>query len=299
MSTSSLLFIILYIIFLILGKIKYYKAIEKFTDVIVILLIFSISFWAGEEVLGIQIVSLLSISLIFSILSIIVTYLLGFIVVTNKSLLMHKEKINGRKLNNRNEKIIITKYMIPFILGWIIGVFIRVNRLFLVGIINYELYALASILGYIMGKEFNIKLIIDGGKDALLSILITVIGDVIIGALLFLMHVAPINVSLVISLASGWYSYVGPLVALEVNPYLGTLAFLINFLREQLTYVFVPLLLRLRFEPKSAIAVGGATAMDTTLPLYVETLGKEYAITAMITGFLLTFAIPIILPLLL
>ncbi|TRM90489.1 hypothetical protein DMP16_10505, partial [Sulfolobus sp. B1] len=188
---------------------------------------------------------------------------------------------------------------IPFILGWIIGVFIRVNRLFLVGIINYELYALASILGYIMGKEFNIKLIIDGGKDALLSILITVIGDVIIGALLFLMHVAPINVSLVISLASGWYSYVGPLVALEVNPYLGTLAFLINFLREQLTYVFVPLLLRLRFEPKSAIAVGGATAMDTTLPLYVETLGKEYAITAMITGFLLTFAIPIILPLLL
>lgn len=284
---------------MILGKIKYYKAIEKFTDVIVILLIFSISFWAGEEVLGIQIVSLLSISLIFSILSIIVTYLLGFIVVTNKSLLMHKEKINGRKLNNRNEKIIITKYMIPFILGWIIGVFIRVNRLFLVGIINYELYALASILGYIMGKEFNIKLIIDGGKDALLSILITVIGDVIIGALLFLMHVAPINVSLVISLASGWYSYVGPLVALEVNPYLGTLAFLINFLREQLTYVFVPLLLRLRFEPKSAIAVGGATAMDTTLPLYVETLGKEYAITAMITGFLLTFAIPIILPLLL
>jgi len=282
-----------------LGKVKYYKVAEKFTDVIVILLIFSISFWAGEEVLGIQIVSLLFISIVFSILSIIITYLLGFIIDANKSLLIHKEKINGRKLNNRNEKTIIVKYMIPFILGWIMGIFVRVNRLLLVGIINYELYALASILGYIMGKEFKVKLIINGGKDALLSILITVVGDVIIGALLFLMHVAPINVSLVISLASGWYSYVGPLVALEASPYLGTLAFLINFLREQLTYVFVPLLLRLRFEPKSAIAVGGATAMDTTLPLYVETLGKEYAITAMITGFLLTFAIPIILPLLL
>jgi uncharacterized membrane protein YbjE (DUF340 family) len=74
--------------------------------------------------------------------------------------------------------------------------------------------------------------------------------------------------------------------------------FLSNFLREQLAFVFLPNFLKGKFSPIGAIAVGGATSMDVTLPLYVEIFnGGEYAISAMINGFILTLIIPIIEPL--
>jgi uncharacterized membrane protein YbjE (DUF340 family) len=280
---------------LIVGKIKYVKIVEKFVDAIVLLLIFSISYWAGEEILGKEIYTLILSSIILSILSIFITYFSGILLDFYYSIKDITENKIILKIENNNKSMI--KYMSPFVLGWLLGALIHFNTQSLVNLIDYELYILASILGYIMGKEFNLGLILNSSRNALLSILITIIGDIIVALIIFVTHIANLPIALAITLASGWYSYVGPLVAVTTNPYLGTLAFLINFLREQLTYVLIPVLLKLKFEPRSAIAVGGATAMDTTLPLYVETLGKEYALSAMVSGVILTLAIPIILPL--
>ncbi len=295
MNFESILFIVLYILFLIVGKIKYVKIVEKFVDAIVLLLIFSISYWAGEEILGKEIYTLILSSIILSILSIFITYFSGILLDFYYSIKDITENKIILKIENNNKSMI--KYMSPFVLGWLLGALIHFNTQSLVNLIDYELYILASILGYIMGKEFNLGLILNSSRNALLSILITIIGDIIVALIIFVTHIANLPIALAITLASGWYSYVGPLVAVTTNPYLGTLAFLINFLREQLTYVLIPVLLKLKFEPRSAIAVGGATAMDTTLPLYVETLGKEYALSAMVSGVILTLAIPIILPL--
>lgn len=295
MNFESILFIVLYILFLIVGKIKYVKIVEKFVDAIVLLLIFSISYWAGEEILGKEIYTLILSSIILSLLSIFITYFSGILLDFYYSIKDITENKIILKIENNNKSMI--KYMSPFVLGWVLGALIHFNTQFLVNLIDYELYILASILGYIMGKEFNLGLILNSSRNALLSILITIIGDIIVALIIFVTHIANLPIALAITLASGWYSYVGPLVAVTTNPYLGTLAFLINFLREQLTYVLIPVLLKLKFEPRSAIAVGGATAMDTTLPLYVETLGKEYALSAMVSGVILTLVIPIILPL--
>ncbi|MDT7861768.1 MAG: LysO family transporter [Saccharolobus sp.] len=280
---------------MIVGKIKYVKIVEKFVDAIVLLLIFSISYWAGEEILGKEIYTLILSSIILSILSIFITYFSGILLDFYYSIKDITENKIILKIENNNKSMI--KYMSPFVLGWLLGALIHFNTQSLVNLIDYELYILASILGYIMGKEFNLGLILNSSRNALLSILITIIGDIIVALIIFVTHIANLPIALAITLASGWYSYVGPLVAVTTNPYLGTLAFLINFLREQLTYVLIPVLLKLKFEPRSAIAVGGATAMDTTLPLYVETLGKEYALSAMVSGVILTLVIPIILPL--
>ncbi len=57
--------------------------------------------------------------------------------------------------------------------------------------------------------------------------------------------------------------------------------------------------MKVKYSPYSAIAVGGATSMDTTLPLYIGLLGDEYVITAVFSGVTLTAVIPIILPLML
>jgi len=295
LNFESILFIVLYILFLIIGNIKYVKIVEKLVDAIVLLLIFSISYWAGEEILGKEIYTLILSSIILSILSIFITYFSGILLDFYYSIKDITENKIILKIENNNKSMI--KYMSPFVLGWLLGALIHFNTQSLVNLIDYELYILASILGYIMGKEFNLGLILNSSRNALLSILITIIGDIIVALIIFVTHIANLPIALAITLASGWYSYVGPLVAVTTNPYLGTLAFLINFLREQLTYVLIPVLLKLKFEPRSAIAVGGATAMDTTLPLYVETLGKEYALSAMVSGVILTLVIPIILPL--
>ncbi|MEM3244903.1 MAG: LysO family transporter, partial [Metallosphaera sp.] len=61
--------------------------------------------------------------------------------------------------------------------------------------------------------------------------------------------------------------------------------------------LIVPLLVKVRPNPYSAIAIGGATSMDTTLGLYSSIFSGEYSLSAMISGALLTLVIPIILPL--
>ncbi|WP_338604027.1 lysine exporter LysO family protein [Sulfolobus tengchongensis] len=298
MNNEAIFFITLYLVFLAFGKVKYIKGVERITDVVVVMLILTISYWAGEEITINEVLTIIFTSLALSILSILITYFSGITIdFYNRKILIKK----GENMKIRYEgadKGGIVKYMAPFVIGWILGLFIHISTVnLLVNLVNYELYALASILGYIMGKDLNLKILLNSGKDSLLSILITILGDILLAVIIFALRITNFSVALVIALASGWYSYVGPLVAVSTNPYLGTLAFLINFLREQFTYILVPLLLRLKFEPRSAIAVGGATAMDTTLPLYVETLGKEYALSAMVTGVLLTLVIPIILPL--
>ncbi|QGA53348.1 DUF340 domain-containing protein [Sulfolobus sp. E5-1-F] len=297
MNSISIFFIILYLIFLVIGKIKYVKRVEKIVDIVVILLILSISYWAGEEIASNQIFGLLINSLILGTLSIIITYFSGVAIrhFSNTKPLM-KAKREKMIISNSNKQTII-KYMLPFVIGWILGLLFHISNTIIVSLVDYELYALASVLGYIMGKDVSRKVILRSSKDSLISLFITILGDIILALVMYMLHVTTFTISLAIALASGWYSYVGPLVAVNSDPYLGTLAFLVNFLREQLTYVLVPLLLKLKFEPRSAIAVGGATSMDTTLPLYVEVLGKDYALSAMISGVILTIVIPIILPL--
>jgi uncharacterized membrane protein YbjE (DUF340 family) len=40
------------------------------------------------------------------------------------------------------------------------------------------------------------------------------------------------------------------------------------------------------------IAAGGATTMDTTLPIITRTCGKEFVILSIIHGFLVDFSVP-------
>ena len=56
---------------------------------------------------------------------------------------------------------------------------------------------------------------------------------------------------------------------------LGTIALLANIIREMLTLLGAPLMARW-FGPLAPISVGGATTMDTTLPILSQTLGQRY-----------------------
>jgi len=97
-----------------------------------------------------------------------------------------------------------------------------------------------------------------------------------------------------IAAGSGWYSFTGSYLALY-DPLLGLLGFASNLLREAIVIAGYPLLARLA-GPTPAIAAGGATTMDTTLPIIARHSGPQTAAIALAHGAILTLAIPLLLP---
>ena len=89
----------------------------------------------------------------------------------------------------------------------------------------------------------------------------------------------------------GYYSLSSILITKISGETLGVIALLSNVTREILTLVLTPLLVR-RFGKLAGISAGGATAMDTTLPVIVKFTGPEYAVIAIFSGVVLTLLCP-------
>lgn len=94
----------------------------------------------------------------------------------------------------------------------------------------------------------------------------------------------------------GWYSLSGIAVAKVWGAEIGLLAFTVNFLRELIAFGLVPIIARhSRF---AAIALCGATAADTTLPVIAKSTDAESALTGLISGAIITATVPLLLALL-
>lgn len=91
----------------------------------------------------------------------------------------------------------------------------------------------------------------------------------------------------------GWYSFTGVVLG-ELSPEMGALGLLSNLFREMLALAITPFV-AYRFGPLAAVAPGGATTMDVTLPLVVRSTAPGNAILAFSNGLLLTMVIPLVL----
>lgn len=96
----------------------------------------------------------------------------------------------------------------------------------------------------------------------------------------------------------GWYSLSGVLISNLHSVSLGTIAFLSNILREVFSILLAPFLAR-KVSPLLLVAPGGATTMDTTLPLLVSVGPKGIGVIAFVNGFALSALVPFLVPLLL
>ncbi|OQY33203.1 MAG: hypothetical protein B6241_08870 [Spirochaetaceae bacterium 4572_59] len=76
---------------------------------------------------------------------------------------------------------------------------------------------------------------------------------------------------------------------------MGTVALLSNIMREIFTLLMTPFLVRYS-GPLAAIASGGATSMDTTLPIISLYSGKEFAVISLFSGIVLTVLVPFLVP---
>ena len=77
---------------------------------------------------------------------------------------------------------------------------------------------------------------------------------------------------------------------------LGTIALLANISREILTLLAAPLLVRW-FGNLAPISAGGATTMDTTLPIITRTAGQQFVVVSIFHGFVVDFSVPFLVTL--
>jgi len=93
----------------------------------------------------------------------------------------------------------------------------------------------------------------------------------------------------------GWYSLSGVLISNLGDPVLGSASFLANMFRESLALLLIPVLGRSRI-PAMAVSVGGATAMDVTLPLIEQSAGPWIVPVSFMSGALLSLVVPFLVP---
>lgn len=181
------------------------------------------------------------------------------------------------------------------------------------------LIVLALIVGYAVGRLVTLP-----GETAIavtLSILLGLVGfslrfswnalrtapTPLVAAIAGALVAAPIfslatgfsfRATLATTLGFGFYSLAGPLVTTGIGPLAGLVAFLTNFFRENLTMVTSPWL-GPRIRAEGLTAMGGATAMDTTLYFVTAYGDADAGSMALASGLALTVIASLAVPLVL
>ncbi|NMB46380.1 MAG: lysine exporter LysO family protein [Firmicutes bacterium] len=158
------------------------------------------------------------------------------------------------------------------------------------------LYALLFLIGIELGQNRQIwhQISTQGWRILLLPCAIAT-GTLAGGGLAGWLLAIPVRKSLAVSSGFGWYSLASVMISQMGYVELGALAFLVNILRELLAMLCIPLVARY-LGSIPAIAPGGATAMDTTLPLIAEATNNEGTVAAFLSGAILSALVPVLIP---
>lgn len=164
---------------------------------------------------------------------------------------------------------------------------------------DYALLALLFGVGLAVGSDTaSLGYVTRIGWSVFLIPVAVAIGSVLGGVVSGLAVGVPIAHGAAVAAGFGWYSYAGVVVFDLGYAQLGAIAFLANFLREILTFLVLPVTARY-LGGVTAIAPGGATTMDVTLPVIQRVSGEEFVVPALVNGIVLTAAATALVPLLL
>lgn len=129
-----------------------------------------------------------------------------------------------------------------------------------------------------------------GMETAVLCILSGLAGGLIFAALY---ADVPWNKGLALASGFGWYSLSGILMTEYYGALWGSIALLNDLARELFALVCIPLLMP-RF-PRTAVATGGGTALDFTLPVIQASGGLAVVPVAISSGFILNVLPPVLM----
>lgn len=157
----------------------------------------------------------------------------------------------------------------------------------------YALYVLMFLVGIGIGADKKSWSVL---KDMSFKVLLIPVG-IILGTLLGtaavwgLLSDISLKEALAVGAGFGYYSLSSIFITQISGETLGVTALLANIIREIITLLGTPLLVNY-FGKIAGIAAGGATSMDTTLPIIVKYSGKEWAIISVFSGIVLTVLVP-------
>lgn len=182
-----------------------------------------------------------------------------------------------------------------FVVGTVVGV-CGLSPEWLDSVSDISFYALCALMFFVgvsVGGDTSVLRSIRSVSPRLLLLpLVTVagtLGGVAVASLLF--PDRSLADCLAVGSGFGYYSLSGIFITEYRGPELGTVALLANISRELLTLLCAPLLVRW-FGRLAPISAGGATTMDTTLPVITRVSGNAYVVVSVFHGFVVDFSVP-------
>lgn len=166
---------------------------------------------------------------------------------------------------------------------------------------RYVLYLLMFQVGLSIGSDKNILQILKSVRPKLLLVpLATIIGTLSFSALAaFFISNRSLFDCLAIGSGFAYYSLSSILITelktaslgVQLATELGTIALMTNIIREIMALLGAPVFVKL-FGRLAPICAGGATTMDTTLPIITKYSGKDFVFVAILHGILVDLSVP-------
>ena len=165
----------------------------------------------------------------------------------------------------------------------------------------YVLYALMVQVGMSIGCDSRLKEMLASLSPKLFLLPIgTIVGTLVaVAAASMAMQGLKMSDCLAVGAGFGYYSLSSvlitqikePLQGAAIAAQIGTIALMANIMREIITLLFAPAIGKV-FGKLAPISVGGATSMDSTLPVITVACGKEMAFMSIFHGVLVDFSVP-------
>lgn len=130
-------------------------------------------------------------------------------------------------------------------------------------------------------------------KHGMVIALVIIVSSMIGGIISALILDIDIYRGLAMASGFGWYSLAGILMGDAFGPIYGGASFMIELLRELVALILIPLFIRTK--PCTSIGYAGATAMDFTLPVIQTTGGVRCVPIAIVSGFILSLLVPVLM----
>ncbi|WP_368342350.1 lysine exporter LysO family protein, partial [Parabacteroides merdae] len=165
----------------------------------------------------------------------------------------------------------------------------------------YVLYLLMFQVGLSIGSDKKLKDILGSIRPKLLLVpLATIAGTLVFSALVGLL-LTQWSVFDCLAVGSGFAYYSlssilitqlkEPFLGVQLATELGTIALMANIMREIMALLGAPLFVKY-FGRLSPICAGGATTMDTTLPIITRYSGKDLVFISIFHGIIVDFTVP-------
>lgn len=180
-----------------------------------------------------------------------------------------------------------------FVAGIILGHEKLIPAIFLdTNLSLYALWLLMACIGLSLGADKDMLKIFKSLNPAILFLPLATTLGTFAGAI-SVSFFLPYSMADCLAVGSGfaYYSLSSIFITQFKGADLGTLALIANIAREMFTLVSTPVLVYI-FGPMAAISCGGATTMDTTLPIITCYAGNRWIMPAILHAMIIDFSVP-------